>query len=249
MIRSPAPDSDGATGSASASYTVSAGTIAGQPTVAIASPVNGVTYGQGQVVAAAYACAAPAGATVSSCACPVANGAPIDTASLGAHTFTVTARDSDGAIASAGAAYVVAAAAGAPVLSAASETAKMWRENDSLARITAKSRPPVGTTFTFALNEPATVTLAFTAQTAGRKLHHRCVAAAGNSRHRPRCTRASPAGSLTFTGHPGTNTIQFAGRISPTNKLKRGGYTLQITATNSQNQHSATQSLTFTIVK
>jgi hypothetical protein len=57
------------------------------------------------------------------------------------------------------------------------------------------------------------------------------------------------AGSFTLAGHLGTNTVRFAGRISPTNKLKPGRYTLQITATNTQDEHSVPQSLTFTIVK
>jgi hypothetical protein len=224
------------------------------PSVAIASPANGATYKQGQAVTAAYSCTTPAGATVTSCAGPVVNGAPIDTQALGSHTFTVNALDSDGATASRSATYTVTAlgppsiAIGTPIIASARETAKRWRENNTLLHISAKKKPPIGTTFSFALNEPAVVRFSFTQQAPGRKVHRKCVAQTKKNRHKPRCTRTTVAGSFTFTGHQGTNTVRFAGRISPAKKLKPGKYTLQITAT-AQGQRSAPQSLTFTIVK
>ncbi len=72
----------------------------GPPTVAITTPANGAVYTLGQVVAASYSCTAAAGAALTAgtpgCEAPVADGAAIDTSSAGPHTFTVTARDSDG---------------------------------------------------------------------------------------------------------------------------------------------------------
>ena len=38
--------------------------------------------------------------------------------------------------------------------------------------------------------------------------------------------RTATAGTLTFTGHSGTNKVAFQGRISPKEKLKPGRYTL-----------------------
>ncbi len=222
------------------------------PSIAIASPANGTTNTQGQAVTAAYSCTAPTGATVTACAGPVANGAAIDTHALGSHTFTVNAQDSDGATATQSVSYaVVAAVTPAPIISGARQTSKTWRENNTRPHISAnkKRKLPVGTTFSFALNEPATVTLSFTQQAAGRKVHGKCVAPSAKNRRKPRCTRTILAGSFTFTGHPGTNKVRFAGRISRTKKLKTGRYTLQITATNTQGKRSAPQSLTFTIVK
>ena len=61
--------------------------------------------------------------------------------------------------------------------------------------------------------------------------------------------RTATAGTLTFTGHSGTNKVAFQGRISPAKKLKPGRYTLVITATNSAGVRSAPKSLSFTIVK
>lgn len=77
------------------------------PTVSIASPVNGATYYVGQAVTADYSCA-DTDSTVLTCAGPVADGAAIDTATVGAKTFTVNATDSDGGSGSATASYTVA---------------------------------------------------------------------------------------------------------------------------------------------
>jgi hypothetical protein len=66
------------------------------PSISIVAPADGATYTKGQAVTAVYSCAAPVGATVSSCSGPVANGGAVDTAALGPHSFTVNAVDSDG---------------------------------------------------------------------------------------------------------------------------------------------------------
>jgi hypothetical protein len=185
---------------------------------------------------------------VTTCTGPVANGAPIDTATLGSHTFTVNAQDSDGGAATKIANHTVAAA-GPPIVSGVGQTAKRWREDDTLPHIAAKNKLPVGTTFSFALNQRATVRFSFTQKVAGRRVHGKCVALSAKNRSKPRCTRTINAGTLTFTGHPGAAKVRFAGRISPTNKLKPGHYTLRITATNTELKRSRPRSLTFTIVK
>ena len=67
------------------------------PTASIATPAEGARYRQGQVTSAAYSCSDPDGASnVGGCAGPAANGSPIDTATAGPHTFTVTATDLGG---------------------------------------------------------------------------------------------------------------------------------------------------------
>lgn len=77
----------------------------------------------------------------------------------------------------------------------------------------------------------------------------KCVAQSAKNRRKPRCTRTVILGTLTFTAHQGINKVRFGGRISATRKLKLGRYTLQITATNAQRKRSASQSLSFTIVR
>ena len=75
------------------------------------------------MVSASYSCAVPEGGTLKTCAGPVANGAPIDTSTLGSHSFTVNAEDTEGATASKTVSYtVVAAAATKPNPSVSPET-------------------------------------------------------------------------------------------------------------------------------
>jgi uncharacterized delta-60 repeat protein len=136
-----------------------------------------------------------------------------------------------------------------PTLSGASQSNSIWREGNKLATFTKKHRLPLGTTFSFALSEQASVSFAFTQRLGGRKVSGKCVAQTKNNRRKPACTRTVTPGTLNFTGHSGTNKVAFQGRISPTKKLKPGRYTLVITATDSARQHSAPEQLSFTIVK
>jgi hypothetical protein len=80
------------------------------PSIEFVSPTDGATYVQGQAVSAVYFCTPPAGATVATCAGPTASGLPLDTATLGLHTFKVFAEDSDGATRADSVKYTVVAA-------------------------------------------------------------------------------------------------------------------------------------------
>jgi hypothetical protein len=80
------------------------------PSIELISPTNGATYVQGQAVNAVYFCTPPEGATVATCAGPAASGSPLDTATLGSHTFKVFAEDSDGATEAESVKYTVVAA-------------------------------------------------------------------------------------------------------------------------------------------
>jgi WD40 repeat protein len=83
---------DGQTGTASTSYTV-----AGAPLATVSSPASAARYTRGRVVAASYACQDGAGGPgIASCIGPVATGQPINTTTVGRHTFTVTATSKDG---------------------------------------------------------------------------------------------------------------------------------------------------------
>ena len=80
------------------------------PTVTITTPADGATFTKGQSVAASYSCEDEAGGSgLASCtATPnVANGAPIDTAAVGSHSFTVTGTDNAGNSATATSSYAV----------------------------------------------------------------------------------------------------------------------------------------------
>jgi hypothetical protein len=72
------------------------------------------------------------------------------------------------------------------------------------------------------------------------------VARANKNRTRPRCTLTTVAGTLSRAGHPGANSLAFAGRVSQTKVLKPGSYTVEIRAIN-LGEKSAVHTLHFTI--
>jgi hypothetical protein len=136
-----------------------------------------------------------------------------------------------------------------PTVQHARQSTTRWREGNRLARISG-AETPTGTTFSFSLNEQATVTFSFTQRVSGRKAGGKCVTQTEKNRRKPACERTVTVGTLTFTGHTGTDNVAFQGRISPVERLVESGrYTLVITATNSAGARSAPQSLSFTIVK
>jgi 6-phosphogluconolactonase (cycloisomerase 2 family) len=132
-------------------------------------------------------------------------------------------------------------------LTGAHQSHRMWHEGNALATIS-KKQAPVGTTFSFALNETARVTLTFTQAQPGRKVNGKCVAPTRRNAAKRKCTRTVTAATITFTGHAGTNRVAFEGRVNRHRKLAPGTYTLIITAT-APGGGATPQRLTFTIVK
>lgn len=230
--------------------------LAAPPTIALDNPADGGTFTQGQIADASFSCAAPTGATIIRCAGPVTADAPIDTSSLGAHVFTVGAIDSDGATATRSVKYTVTPGHGStgpasrpPSISAVHQSAEVWRRGGKPARLALARKPPVGTTFSFALDQPATVTLSFGHRSAGRRTHGVCARPSAKNNRAARCTRTIAAGTLKLTGHRGPNRVHFEGRISPTRRLRPGQYTLTMTATNAAGQRASARALRFRIVK
>jgi hypothetical protein len=84
------------------------------PTISFVAPANGATYTQGQAVSANYSCIPGEGATIESCIGPVANGAAIDTSTVGPHTFSVDAEDKSKGTTTQSVSYTVVAKAGTP---------------------------------------------------------------------------------------------------------------------------------------
>ena len=222
------------------------------PGITISSPANGASYTVGlDSIFAEYKCSAPAPAIVTSCTGTVENGAFIDTSTLGSHTFTVTTTDSEGISKSKSVTYTVVGVqhitlSKRPTLSGVGEKAKTWREGNALAHISANRQSPLGTTFSFSLNEPASVTFEFTQSTSGRKVGKTCVAQTAKNKNKHSCTRTVVAGTLTFSARSGANRVSFQGLISRKKKLELGSYTLVLTATAS-GEHSTPRTLEFTI--
>jgi hypothetical protein len=134
-----------------------------------------------------------------------------------------------------------------PSVRNARQSARRWHEGSRLAHLS-REQTPTGTTFSFSLNEQATVSLSFTRLVARRDPAHSCFGAARERIRRQSCKGVVTGGTLSFTGHSGTNDVVFAGLISRARKLKLGRYELTITATNAAGQHSAPVSLSFAIV-
>lgn len=81
---------------------------ASPPTASITSPAAGAVFTQDSAVIANYSCTEGAnGPGIGTCVGPVQSGQAIDTSTLGAHTFAVVAKSSDGQTGSAVVAYTV----------------------------------------------------------------------------------------------------------------------------------------------
>jgi len=134
----------------------------------------------------------------------------------------------------------------APTLSSVGQTHPRWREGSKLAKLS--RRAALGTTFSFTLDQAASVSLSFTQPATGRRVKGRCVAKTHSNRHKPRCHRTVTRGTLTLGAHAGVNHVAFEGRVSASRRLRPGSYTVVITATNTAKQQSAAKRLSFKIV-
>ena len=110
----------------------------------------------------------------------------------------------------------------APLVNAFSQSVGRWRLGGALPHT---ARTPVGTTFTFGLNETAGVALTFMRVLPGRRAGSSCVTPTRRNLNRPRCRRNVLAGSLAVSGHPGLNKLRFQGRLSRTTRLTPGKLT------------------------
>ena len=135
-----------------------------------------------------------------------------------------------------------------PRITALRQSASRWREGRKLVRISAHRRPPVGTTFSFALSERASLRLAFVQPAPGRRVAGKCVAKTRRNAKRRACRRTL-GGTISLAGHAGSDHVFFQGRLSSHKTLPLGGYTLTITAISTAGLRSAPRSLRFTIVK
>ena len=120
-----------------------------------------------------------------------------------------------------------------PVISRLRQSHRRWRKGHGPARVSAlaarrkRKAPPLGTTFSFKMNESAKVTFKFTRR---------------RGRHRVN------VGKLTFAGHTGRNRVRFQGRLARHRKLHPGRYKLTATAS-VEGLRSKPKSLRFTIVR
>jgi uncharacterized repeat protein (TIGR01451 family) len=134
-----------------------------------------------------------------------------------------------------------------PAVSSARAVPSRFRLGSLLPRLS--RRPPVGTTISFGLSEPARATLTFAQPKTGRKVRGRCRSLTRANRRKPKCTIPNVRGVLLLAGHAGTNRLRFQGRLTRTRRLGPGTYTLTITATDSAGNRSRPRTIRFTIVR
>jgi hypothetical protein len=93
---------------------------------AVQAPMQGETYLKGSTAEADYTCSDRGGAGLATCTAAVAAGQPLDTSTVGAHTFVVTATDGAGNTTRRTLRYLVAAATNQPDSQVRKGTAGTW---------------------------------------------------------------------------------------------------------------------------
>jgi hypothetical protein len=135
---------------------------------------------------------------------------------------------------------------GPPKILSLRQSQRTWREGSKLA-VVAGARVPVGTVFSFTLNQRAVVTVSFVQPVAGRKVKGKCVA--GSKAKGSRCTVRTTQGTLAISGAGGANQLSFQGKLTSRHTLPTGSYTVKLQARNAAGQSSSTRSLSFTIAR
>lgn len=113
---------------------------------------------------------------------------------------------------------------------------------------TAAKRAPAGTTFSYTLSEPATVTFTIERVLGGRRSGSRCVTATKRNRKAKACKRYKKSGTLTRTGRQGASTLAFTGRIGR-KALARGSYRITLVARDPAGNVGAGVATTFRVVR
>ena len=171
----------------------------------------------------------------------------------GAYGCRATAANVAGTTSQASLAHTVAAPTPKPtkaVLTALTETNTTFTVASASTPLTGRTaavRHQKGTTFSFRLDQAATVKIAIQSNLAGRRVVGRCVPATGALRHKPSCTRTVTVATLKRTAHAALNKVAFSGRISG-KALKPGSYKAVFTATDAAGS-SQPKTLSFTIAK
>jgi hypothetical protein len=169
----------------------------------------------------------------------VASGAAVNTSAPGTHSFTVAASDSLGTTSTTTASYTVVAVL--PKITSLRQTALKWLE-----RRIKGLRLPLGTTFSFSLDQAARVKLSFTRLASGRVASGRCVSPPLAGPRAQRCTRSLSAGTLSVPADRGANALAFTGKTSA-GRLPAGTYTVVLRATGLSGRASPAVALLFTI--
>ncbi len=112
-----------------------------------------------------------------------------------------------------------------------------------------KQAAPPGTTISFDLSQPATVTLTFQRAEQGQQAGHSCLAPSPRRRHPRRCTRYTPSpGAIVLQAHAGSDGIHFEGALDGGRLLAPGTYRLTLAAGNATGNTTTAQHPAFTLL-
>ncbi len=222
-----------------------------RPTVSISSPQSGIDTAHPTVSVSGTATDATllTGVTVNGHAVSVAANrtwSAVVGLTPGLNTITAVASNLFGNKAQAQTTVVYVPA---PAFAGLHQAHRKWREGGPRAR-RGHPRPPIGTAFSWKLNEPARLRFVFTEQVAGRRSSGRCVAQNRRNRRHRRCMRTITLGTHTVSAGTGSGRWSFKGRMPNGRNLKPGTYTVTIVATSpTTGAQSSPTHLRFTIVR
>ena len=140
----------------------------------------------------------------------------------------------------------------APLFTSASLTARVFAVNprgQAESAVAARSkRVKRGTTFRYALSEPARVTFTIERAAAGRTAGGKCRKPSRRSRSARRCTRYVPAGRFAVASSSGANSHRFSGRIGR-RALRPARYLATLVATDDAGNASTSRQLKFRVAR
>jgi hypothetical protein len=145
-----------------------------------------------------------------------------------------------------------------PSVSHVTQAHLQWRKSGQAARLSSAAAQafgaarstahPVGTSFSFTLNTPATVLLTFRHTLHGRMMAGKCVKKSARNRGHRACQLSVTDGTIVFLSAPaGVRKIAFGGELSAHRSLGTGSHTVTLAASNSSGS-VASKPLQFTIV-
>jgi hypothetical protein len=156
--------------------------------------------------------------------------------------------------ASVGADQGTAAAAAADLLAADVQGFGLERRRFAVGRdptaVAARRRTPRGSAFRYTISEDASARILIERAAKGLRSGRRCAkpTAKLRRRHAKRCTRYTPAGTLTRSAKQGTNRHPFSGRIGR-RALKPGRFRATITTTDAAGNVSAPHTTAFSVTR
>lgn len=133
-----------------------------------------------------------------------------------------------------------------PSVSSVSASPRVSRLGSALPRLARRRRPPVGTTISWQLSEPAPTRISFAQPRRGRKKGKRCIVGRPTGK---RCSFLAIRGSLVVSGKAGKNKLKFQGRLSAKRRLSPGTYTVLFSARDAAGNTSPTRTTAITLVR